>query len=373
MTRKYTSVAVIALMVAGLAGSAMADGARITSFGMIELAPAEGKGGGGGGGGGGKPGGNDGGGTDPAFPYYSWMHPDLPGVWDLGFTGAGSTITFVDDFDPKTATMVDIDLNMDGVIEWMPHGWAVNAFGQFVAPESTRVQFQYDNTATVALTAGLDVINLSFGLMTESRLYEDDWIISGNHVLEADIIRLANIDTTLSMAEDTAVIVKAAGNGGLLGQGGVIGTQVGGSTFGFVDVLGYDLIGAPNVIFAGALEANGTIHKRRGAQGTLASYSDHPGNNLLTQAQYLVVGVDSSQMVAAGTSFAAPIISSYAAILGDKFSDENSGAAPGATQVVNRLLDTARTDTIRNYDPYYHGQGEASISRAVAPDWISGG
>ena len=91
----------------------------------------------------------------------------------------------------------------------------------------------------------------------------------------------------------------------------------------------------------------------------------------MTQQQYLVVGVDSSQMVAAGTSFAAPIISGYAAILGDKFTDEN-GVAPGATQVVDRLLSTARTDTIRNYDPYYHGQGEASIANAVAPDWISG-
>ena len=46
--------------------------------------------------------------------------------------------------------------------------------------------------------------------------------------------------------------------------------------------------------------------------------------------------------------------------------------APTAGLVANRLLDTARTDTIRNYDPFYHGQGEASLSRALAPDSIAG-
>ena len=62
-----------------------------------------------------------------------------------------------------------------------------------------------------------------------------------------------------------------------------------------------------------------------------------------------------------GTSFAAPQVSSYAAILGSKF--------PGATalQVTDQLLDTARTDTIRGYDITLHGQGEASLSRALAP------
>lgn len=370
MYRLSTTALTLVAAAALTTGAAAAEG---LSFGLgtsvIEMAPPDGKGGGGGGGG--KPGGGNNGGGDPLFPYYGWMHSDLPGVWDLGFTGAGQTITVIDNFDAATATLVEIDLNQDGVRELMPHGWAVNAFAQFVSPEATRVQSQYDNTATPTLGAGLDVINLSFGLATESGDYEADWIATGGHVLEAELIRLANIDTTLAGAEESAVIVKAAGNGGYIGQGGEIGTRVGGDFFGFVDVLGYDLIGAPNVIFAGALDANGSVHKRRGGTGTLASYSDHPGNNLVTQQQYLVVGVDSSQMVAAGTSFAAPIISGYAAILGDKFTDEN-GTAPGATQVVDRLLSTARTDTIRNYDPYYHGQGEASIANAVAPDWISG-
>ena len=58
---------------------------------------------------------------------------------------------------------------------------------------------------------------------------------------------------------------------------------------------------------------------------------------------------------------AAPVVSSYSAVLGSKF----TRATP--TQIVDRLLSTARTDTIANYDVGIHGRGEASISRALAP------
>jgi hypothetical protein len=35
------------------------------------------------------------------------------------------------------------------------------------------------------------------------------------------------------------------------------------------------------------------------------------------------------------------------------------------------LLDSARTDTITGYDVSIHGQGEASITRALAPASIN--
>jgi subtilisin family serine protease len=66
-----------------------------------------------------------------------------------------------------------------------------------------------------------------------------------------------------------------------------------------------------------------------------------------------------------GTSFAAPVVSGYAAVLGSKFTK----ATP--TQIANRLLDSARTDTITGYDVSIHGQGEASITRALAPASIN--
>ena len=354
-------------------------------------APDDGSdGGGGGGGGGGKGGGkpdkggggsgDGGGGTGGGGPgtYHAWMHPDVPQAWSLGFDGAGSFITHIDDYNPETSTLVSLDLNMDGVMENMYHGNAVRAFSDFISTGATHVRQQYDASAMPTRNSGFEVINLSFGLMTDDGTYQDDWLLTGGHTLETEIIRLAFVDTYAAGAESAPVIVKAAGNGGMFGTGGVIGEYVGADLpwspfpWGFVDVLGHDLIGGDNVIFAGALDANGTIDGNGQGTGVLAAYSDHPGANPLTQAQTLVVGVDQSLMGTAGTSFAAPIISSYAAIVADKFSDENLGTQPHAGLVVDRLLDTARTDTLLAYDPFYHGQGEASLSRAVAPDWISG-
>ena len=317
-------------------------------------------------GGGGKP---DKGGGGTSFPVFPWMHSDVSLAWDAGYTGLGQTITFVDHFDSNI-----IAVNLDGgETEYMAHGNAVRAFSQFISPEATLVRYEYNASAPPTLGAGLDVINLSFGLRTESGLYEEDWLLNGGnevyHLLEQEIIRLAWIDTSAANAEESAVIVKAAGNGDLLGNGGVIGapnTGIGG----FVDVLGHDLIGAPNVIFAGALTDNGNVRRNGSGTGVLARYSDHPGDNLATQAQFLVVGVNETETGTAGTSFAAPIISGYAAIVGHKFTTDSGQLTSGA--VVSRLLETARTDTIRAYDPYFHGQGEASLSRAIAPNAISG-
>jgi hypothetical protein len=54
-------------------------------------------------------------------------------------------------------------------------------------------------------------------------------------------------------------------------------------------------------------------------------------------------------------------VSGYAAILGSKFRD----ATPA--QITNQLLNTARTDTLLNYNPATYGRGEASLTRALAP------
>ena len=60
-------------------------------------------------------------------------------------------------------------------------------------------------------------------------------------------------------------------------------------------------------------------------------------------------------------------ISGYAAILGSKFTT----ATP--TQIVNRLLSTARKDTLLNYNAATYGMGEASLANAVAPNKINSG
>ena len=75
----------------------------------------------------------------------------------------------------------------------------------------------------------------------------------------------------------------------------------------------------------------------------------------------LVVGVDGARTGLYGTSFAAPIITGYSAILSSKFTNASS------TQIANQLLNTARQDTISNFNAATHGRGEASITRSLAP------
>ncbi len=76
---------------------------------------------------------------------------------------------------------------------------------------------------------------------------------------------------------------------------------------------------------------------------------------------FLVVGVDCSALGGlAGTSFVAPIVSGYAAIVGSKFTTANAAA------VANQLLNTAHTNTVSGYNAATYGRGEASLTRASA-------
>jgi subtilisin family serine protease len=91
------------------------------------------------------------------------------------------------------------------------------------------------------------------------------------------------------------------------------------------------------------------------------NYSNFAGSDATVQKNFLVVGVEGSKTGLYGTSFAAPVITGYAAILGGKFTT----ATP--TQVANQLLVTARQDTLADYSAAKYGRGEASLTRALAP------
>ena len=93
----------------------------------------------------------------------------------------------------------------------------------------------------------------------------------------------------------------------------------------------------------------------------MATYSNFAGTDTNVQKNFVVVGVRGDVTGLNGTSFAAPVISAYAGVLGSKFTTAT------ATQITNQLLTTARQDTILNYNVTIHGRGEASISRALAP------
>ncbi|TIX35099.1 MAG: peptidase S8 and S53 subtilisin kexin sedolisin, partial [Mesorhizobium sp.] len=195
----------------------------------------------------------------------------------------------------------------------------------------------FSTGSSVALAAGLNVLNLSYGMYARAG-YSTSQI--GWAPEEASIISYAT--------KGSAVVSKAAGNDAV---------AVGGIKNGQQDYLNLALVGKASAIFVGALSTNGTTTSK----AQLASYSNYAGSNPLVQSHFLVVGVTGSKTGLYGTSFAAPIISGYAAIVGSKFTT----ATP--TQITNQLLNTARTDTLLNYNASVYGKGEASLSRALAP------
>ena len=263
----------------------------------------------------------------------SWMSPEVAAAWAKGYKGRGVTVTVVDDFNSTSK----YSGNFGTGTQYLRHGDWTKLEISLLAPEATiRAKSFYTGT-TVPLASGLNVLNLSYGMYASSSysLSQLGWSAQ-----ESSIISYAK--------NGKAVVAKAAGNDAV-----AVGTSAGGQT----DFLDLALVGAQSAIFAGALSSNGTTSN----PATLASYSNYAGSDPTVQSHFLVVGVEGNKTGLYGTSFAAPIISGYAAILGSKFKTASS------TQITNQLLTTARKDTLLNYDASIYGQGEASLTRALAP------
>lgn len=271
--------------------------------------------------------------TSPKF--YSWMNSDISGAWAQGYKGQGVTIFDVDQYSGTNT----FSGNLNGTTKKQLHGnWTKDEIA-LVAPSATikTIDFNSYKTAIPLSKTGLNVINASYGL----------YAVSGYSVNQINFGTLQNSVIT-DAQKGLAVVAKAAGNYNI---------AVDGSYQGYTDYLNLALKGSTSGIYVGALNSNGTTSNR----ATLASYSNYAGSDPTIQSHFLVVGVDGSKTGLYGTSFAAPVISGYAAILGSKFKTANS------TQITNQLLKTARTDTIQNYSAAVYGQGEASLSRALAP------
>ena len=263
----------------------------------------------------------------------AWMSGEVAAAWADGYEGQGATITVVDEFSGDRFAG-----NLDGSRAVKTHGGWTALQAQMIAPKADlRTRDYYSNAGSaVPLASGLNVINGSYGIIASRQLALGEF-----DRIEQSVIGHAQ--------NGTAVVTKAAGNYAIA----VDGTDNAGD----LDALNGALIGTQSNLFVGALNRNGSPD----AKANLASYSNYAGSNAQVQGQFLVVGVDSGATGLAGTSFAAPIVAGYAAILGSKF----TSATP--TQITNQLLDTARTDTINGYNVAIHGQGEASITRALAP------
>ena len=264
----------------------------------------------------------------------AWMSTEVGDAWTKGYKGQGVTITVVDDF--RSASLLNGKLGTAS--QRLRHGqWTAMEAGM-IAPLASVATQDFSSGTAVKLNKGLNVLNLSYGMMATAGY-------SANQIRWS-----AQENSIISYAQNgTAVISKAAGNDGIA----VLGRNARGQT----DYLNLALKGTKTAIYVGALNTNGT----KAAPATLASYSNTAGADAAIQKQFLVVGVEGSKTGLYGTSFAAPVITGYAAVLGSKF----ASATP--VQITNQLLSTARQDTIKGYNVQLHGRGEASLTRALAP------
>ncbi len=263
------------------------------------------------------------------------MSKDVGEAWAQGYKGAGTTITFVDDFRSKNFLRGKLGAKSENLL----HGqWTLKEASLIAPSANVATQDFYSGTSVQLTSTGLNILNLSYAMYYRNGL--DASKISWSQQ-ESSVIDHAK--------NGLAVVSKAAGNDAV-----PIGRS---NRSGNVDYLNTALRGAASAIYVGALSKNGTPT----AKASLANYSNTAGTDLTTQNQFVVVGVDNSKTGLSGTSFAAPVISGYAAILGSKF----TGASPA--DITNQLLSTARTDTVVKYNPAIYGRGEASLSRALAP------
>ena len=269
-------------------------------------------------------------------PFYSWMNPDVSSAWAKGYLGQKTTITIVDDFRSPSG----YDGNLAGSTQFLRHGEWTRLETSLVAPSATIKSKDFSTSnAAVTLYSGLNVLNLSYGMIAQDGYASMRW---GKE--ESSIISYAT--------NGKAVVSKAAGNDSVaVGMATADGTK---------DYLSAALIGTKSTIFVGALDYNGTTDN----PASMAWYSNTAGSSLAVQSHFLVVGVEGDATGLYGTSFAAPIIAGYAAIVGSKFTT----ATP--TAIVNDLLRTARTDTLSGYSAGTYGMGEASLGRALAPTSI---
>jgi subtilisin family serine protease len=278
----------------------------------------------------GKPGG---GGSTTLPKLQNWMSPEIADAWSQGFQGQGVRITIIDDFTSNYGYYG----NLGNGTQLLRHGEWVRAQAGMIAPSATLASQDFTSGTTVSLDRKrMNTLNLSYGMMAADGYTSVNWSRQ-----ESSIISYAR--------NGSAVVVKAAGNDAV-----AVGAV---NRNGLVDYLNRDLIGAQAAIFVGALDRNGTPSDL----ASMAWYSNTAGSNTIVQDQFLSVGVRGDLTNLYGTSFAAPVVSGYAAVLGSKFTK----ATP--TQITNQLLDTARTDTILGYTRDIHGRGEASITRALAP------
>ena len=318
--------------------------------------------------------------TDPlAGPKLLSPTSEVKDAWRKGWTGKDVNTLHVDVFDESfnyhgIKTMMITDLVAVGVSKY-----AINA-GWYTVDQGCDSETQLlpkgpvksSDGANIISKKNIAVVNISLGfdyyfnnlnpnvstdvetafIKSESGGAAKAWRNVFNSKIPAEKLNADVAD---------AVIVKAAGNY-------AIDTANEPWSYTFAADANIN----PRLLLVGATTSDGTVSSKT----SLAYNSNIAGDNPIIRNRFLVangnspyatgdISIDGNPMSAgAGTSYAAPRVTGYAAILRHKFPNLN------AENTASILLDTARYDTLTCYPDCpvsVYGKGEASISRALAP------
>ena len=262
------------------------------------------------------------------------------------------------------------------------HGVIVMMNSDLIAPGASKFGLDNRSDGTVfdingtnlTSSRAINVINMSFDLEYTADSWScnngcgiaptTDRYNSGIAATAADhntLINILNGVTSVTNLSNfsNAVIINSAGNDNLDTKYNLTALALSGNT----NV-------ASRLLLVGALDKNGTV----ASPATKASYSNYAGSSSAISDRFVMangtmpwvsgsVKINGSNFDGdySGTSFAAPLVAGYAAVVMQKFPNLS------AASTSNIILDTARTDTITGYSATIHGKGEASLSRALAP------
>jgi hypothetical protein len=321
------------------------------------------------------------GGVFTTGPTIGTPHPEVIAAWQSGWTGKGVNVLVEDGLSASAGNVPSHGVTTAMLAQRYALG--SNFYG-YDLRTGTGIYNLDGTVASPSSMVNLGVVNASWGLNIwayagHSNPFTDAEVIAAFSAFIAGgkaqlaVSRYTGVSGWNNFNYQTAVIVKAAGNDNVPAS---------------YDAFGYTLAKNssinPRLLIVGATDGVGST----GSPTSLASYSNYAGTDPDVQNRFLVAsgntpfasgwvavnGVPISGTTVdpdtggtlgnSGTSYAAPRVAGFVAILRSKFPNLN------AEKSASIMLDTARYDTLScnpNCNPAIYGKGEASLSRALAP------
>jgi subtilisin family serine protease len=340
-----------------------------------------------------------------------WVTNEVRAAWNSGWTGKGVKIGVMDDFtakdlsDFKAVTVPTSGCRLDSsgtlytcptqnkVVLRMTHGQQVamiaggenRKFSGAVEEQGTYSTAKDLGEYTMAVTFTANLTSPLYGVAKGAKIYHSDYLTYQNMSLfsqlkkweegrnassvtykSLNVLNLSLGNTTSNRLINSSTYAKEIkiANGTKINSD-IAYIKAAGNSRCNISQMDCDFTNAvfhnshkynQKVIIVGALTRSG---------GALANYSNYAGSY---SDRFLVAdgrGIQNSDgSYDKGTSFAAPKVAGYAAIVAQKFPNLN------AEKLTNVLLRTARYDTLAchpNCRTNLYGRGEASLSRALAP------